>query len=84
MLDAGRLCYSSHFSLSSGIWPRLAPPWAALQRESEKTPKYSELAVMESASFILLILETTGAIGNGFRQFIHRISSRVHDAGRDG
>ena len=34
---------------------------------------------MERATVIPLVLETTGALGEGLRQFIRRIASHVHD-----
>src|SRR6185436_1217236 len=52
---------------------------AARQREYEKKQKYAELAVCESAEFIPLVVESTGALGEGFRQFLRRIASRVRD-----
>src|SRR6185436_4470620 len=55
------------------------PLGAARQREYEKRHKYAELAVMEQATVIPLVLESTGAFGEGLRQFVRRISSRVRD-----
>ena len=55
------------------------PLGAAKQREYEKIHKYTHLAVIENATVIPLVLETTGALGEGLRQFIHRIASQVHD-----
>ena len=34
---------------------------------------------MEGATVIPLVLESTGALGEGLRKFIRRISSRVRD-----
>ena len=55
------------------------PLGVAGQREYQKRHKYAELAVMEEATVIPLVLESTGALGEGFRQFVRRISSRVRD-----
>ena len=64
-------------ALSSHLSSR--PLGAARRREYEKTHKYAELATMEGSTVIPLVLESTGALGEGFRQFIRRISSRVRD-----
>ena len=63
--------------MSSGRGSR--PLGAARQREYEKMQKYAELATLEGATVVPLVLESTGALGEGFRQFIHRISSRIRD-----
>ena len=52
---------------------------AARQREYEKMHKYAELGVMEGATVVPLVMESTGALGEGLRQFVSRISSRVRD-----
>ena len=77
MLDVSVTHPTSPSALSSGRGFR--PLGAAKQREYEKREKYDELAAVESATFIPLVLETTGAMGDGFRQFLSRISSRIHD-----
>src|SRR5438552_2629773 len=55
------------------------PLGAAGQREYEKKHKFAELATVEDATVVPLVLESTGAFGDGFRQFIRRISSCVRD-----
>ena len=55
------------------------PLGSAERREYEKRHKYTELTTMENATVVPLVLESTGALGDGFRQFIRRISSCVRD-----
>ena len=57
----------------------LRPLGAARQREYEKKQKYSELATLEGVTIVPLVMESTGALGECFRQFIHRISTSVRN-----
>jgi hypothetical protein len=71
----------THPAMPSALTTHLSsrPLGAAKRREYEKRHKYSALAVIEGATVIPLVLESTGALGEGLRQFIRRISSRVRD-----
>ena len=77
LLDLSVTHPTSPSALSSNISSRALG--AARKREYEKSHKYAELAVMERATVVPLVLESTGALGEGLRQFVRRISSRVRD-----